>query len=88
MKKVYKKKKRYWIFTIRIAMYKTFIPSFKHLLIYIKERAILEKYQEPSCLEYYLEKIKEWYKNRNKNEVAIMQNWLKKIKFYKNIKKV
>jgi len=60
IKKVYiKEKTRYWIFTIRITIYKTFISSSEHPLIYIKERATLERCQEPSYLEHYLEKVKE-----------------------------
>jgi len=45
MKKAYKEEKmRYWIFTIRITMYKIFILSFEHPPMYIKEEAILERY--------------------------------------------
>src|SRR6266566_1193451 len=54
MKKVYTfEKTEHWIFTIRTAMYRTFIPSLEYPPIYIKERAILEGCQEPSCLIYY-----------------------------------
>jgi len=43
MKKVYREEEtRHWIFIIRTAMYKTFIPLFEHLLIYVKEGVILE----------------------------------------------
>ena len=45
IKKVYKKEKtRYWIFIIKITMYKTFISSFEYLLIYMKEKVTLERY--------------------------------------------
>ena len=72
MKKVYKEKEiRYWIFTIKTAIYKTFILSFEYPLIYIKEEAILKEYQELFYLKHYLEKAKEWYWNRNKNDEAI-----------------
>ncbi len=44
MKKVYKEEKtRYQIFTIRIAMYRTFILSFKYPPIYIKKETILKR---------------------------------------------
>ncbi len=51
----------HWIFTTRTAIYRTFIPSFEYPPIYVKERATLEGYQEPSCLEHYLEKAKKWH---------------------------
>ncbi len=45
MKKIYKKEEtRYWIFTIKITIYKTFILLFKHLSIYIKKEIILKRY--------------------------------------------
>ncbi len=45
IKKIYiEKETRYQIFTIRTAIYRTFIPSSKHLLIYVKEGAILKRY--------------------------------------------
>jgi len=47
-------------------MYKTFILSLKHLLIYIKEETILEGYQKPSYLKHYLEKAKNDIKLRIK----------------------
>ena len=44
IKKIYRKEEtRYWIFTTRTTIYRTFILSFKHLSIYIKERAILKR---------------------------------------------
>src|SRR6266566_2599998 len=58
----------YWILTIRTTIYRTFIPSSEHPPIYIKEKATLERYQELSCLEHYLKKAKEWYRNKNKND--------------------
>ncbi len=77
----------HWILTTRTAMYGTFTPSPEHPPMCIKEGATLEGCQEPSCLEHYLEKAKEWHRNRNKNdEAATTQNWLKKVKSYKNIK--
>ncbi len=43
-KKVYKKKEtRYWIFTIKTTIYRTFIPSLEHLSIYMKKGAMLER---------------------------------------------
>ncbi len=60
IKKIYRKEEtRYWILIIKTTIYKTFIPSFEHPPIYVKERAILERYQESSYLKYYFEKIKE-----------------------------
>ncbi len=79
---------KHWIVTIKITIYRTFILSFKHFSMYIKERAILEGCQESFCLKHYFEKTKKWYKNKNKDDrTIIIQNWLKKIKSYKNIKK-
>ncbi len=52
-------------------MYGIFISSSEHLLIYMKKEAILKGCQEPFCLEHYLEKAKEWYKIRNKNNETI-----------------
>ncbi len=40
-------------------MYKTFILSLEYPPIYIREETILKEYQEPFCLEYYIEKTKE-----------------------------
>ncbi len=90
MKRVYTFEEiEYWIFTIRTTIYGTFILSFEHPPIYIKEEAMLKGCQELSYLEYYLEKVKEWYKNQNKNDdITIIQNWLKKVKSYKNIKEI
>ncbi len=90
IKKVYIEKEiRHQILTIRITMYRTFIPSFEHPPIYIKEEAILEGCQELFYLKYYLEKTKKQYKNRNKNDdITPIQNWVKKIKLYKKIKKI
>ncbi len=43
MRKAYiEKEMRYWIFTIKTTIYRIFISSFKHLLIYIKDKIILE----------------------------------------------
>ncbi len=82
-------KTKHWILTIKTTMYGTFISSSKHPPICIKEGATLERCQESSYLEHYFEKVKEQYRNRNKNdEVIIIQNWLKKVKSYKNVKKV
>ncbi len=73
MRKAYREKEtKYWIFTIRTAMYRIFILLFKHPLIYIKERTILKGYQEPFCLKYYLGKAKEWYQIKNKNNERII----------------
>ncbi len=58
----------YWILTVRIAVYRTFISSPKYPPMYTKEEAILEGCQEPSYLVYYFEKVKEWYRNKNKND--------------------
>ncbi len=45
IKKVYRKKEiRYQIFIIKTTIYRTFILSFKYLLIYIKEEIILKRY--------------------------------------------
>ncbi len=45
MKKVYKKEEtKHWIFTTKIIIYRTFILSFEYLSIYIKEKAMLERY--------------------------------------------
>jgi len=45
IRKPYKKEEtRYWILTIRTTIYRTFISSFKHPPIYIKEEAILKRY--------------------------------------------
>ena len=72
MKKVYRKEEmRYWIFITKTTIYRTFISSFKHPSIYIKEEAILKRYQESFCLEYYLENIKEWHRIKNKNDKTI-----------------
>src|SRR6266566_3755273 len=72
IKKAYKEEKtRHWIFTTKTTIYKTFIPSFKHPPIYIKERATLKRYQEPSYLKYYLKKTKEWHQIKNKNNKII-----------------
>ena len=82
-------KTEYQILITRTAMYRTFILSPEHPPIYMKERAMLEGCQEPSCLEYYFEKAKEWYRNHNKNDdTTTIQNQLKKVKFYKNVKEV
>ena len=44
IKKMYKEEKiRYWIFIIKITIYKTFILSFKHPPIYIKDETILKR---------------------------------------------
>ena len=60
IKKAYREEKtRYWIFIIRTTIYRIFILSFEYPPIYIKEEVILERYQKPSYLEYYLEKAKE-----------------------------
>ncbi len=61
-------KTRYWILTIKTTIYRTFILSSKHLSIYIKKETILKGCQEPFCLEYYLEKAKEWHKIKNKDD--------------------
>jgi len=59
IKKIYiKEETRYWILTIRTAIYRTFTSSSEYSPIYIKERAILKGCQEPFYLEHYLEKIK------------------------------
>ena len=50
---------KYWILITKTTIYRTFIPSFEYLLIYIKEKTTLEGYQKPSCLKHYLEKTKE-----------------------------
>ncbi len=53
----------------------------------MKKEVILKEYQEPFYLKYYLEKAKEQYKIKNKNDkTIIIQNWLKKVKSYKNVK--
>ena len=45
IKKMYTEKEtRHWIFTIRTAIYRTFISSLEHLPIYMKEEAILKRY--------------------------------------------
>ncbi len=45
IKKVYREEEtRYWILTTRTTIYKTFTLLLEHLLIYIKEGAILEGY--------------------------------------------
>ncbi len=45
IKKIYKEEEtRYWIFTIKTMIYRTFILSFKYPSIYIKEKVILEGY--------------------------------------------
>ncbi len=45
IKKVYRKEEtKYWIFTIRTTIYRTFISSLEYLPIYIKKEAILERY--------------------------------------------
>ena len=45
IKKVYiEEKTRYWIFTIRTTIYKTFILLSKYLSIYIKEEVTLKRY--------------------------------------------
>ncbi len=45
IKKAYTEEKtRYWIFTIRTAIYRTFILLLEYPSIYIKDRAILKKY--------------------------------------------
>ncbi len=49
----------HWILTIKTTIYGIFTPSLKHPPIYIKEDAILKRYQEPSYLEYYFKKAKE-----------------------------
>src|SRR6266566_2518759 len=74
IRKVYKEKEiRHWILTIRTAIYRTFIPSLKHPPIYIKEGIILERCLESFCLKHYFEKVKEWHRNRNKdNETTII----------------
>ncbi len=60
IKKVYREEEtRHWIFIIKTTIYRTFIPSFEHLSIYIKKGSILKGYQESSCLEHYFKKIKE-----------------------------
>ncbi len=44
IRKTYREEKtRHWIFTTKIAMYRTFILSFEHPPMYIKERIILER---------------------------------------------
>jgi len=59
IKKAYREEEtRHWIFIIRTTIYRTFISSSKHPPIYIKKEAILERYQKPFYLEYYLEKAK------------------------------
>ena len=43
IRKIYKEEKtRHWILTIKITIYRTFIPSFKYPPIYIKKEVILE----------------------------------------------
>ncbi len=43
IKKIYKEEEtRYWIFIIRITIYRTFISSSEHFSIYIKEETILK----------------------------------------------
>jgi len=60
MKKVYwKEETKYWIFIIRIAIYRTFILSFKYPSIYIKKEVILKRYQKPFYLKHYFKKAKE-----------------------------
>ena len=45
IKKVYKEKEtKYWIFTIKITIYKIFILSPEYPSIYIKEEVILKRY--------------------------------------------
>ncbi len=45
IKKMHKEEEtRYWIFTIKTTIYKTFIPLSEHLPIYIKKETILERY--------------------------------------------
>ncbi len=45
IKKVYREKEtRYWIFIIRITIYRIFISLLEYLPIYIKEEAMLEGY--------------------------------------------
>ncbi len=45
IKKIYKEKEiRYWILTTKTTIYGTFISSFEHPLIYIKEEAMLKGY--------------------------------------------
>ncbi len=59
IKKTYKEEKtKHWIFTIKTAIYKTFIPSFEYPPIYVKKGTTLEGYQEPFCLEHYFEKAR------------------------------
>ncbi len=72
VKKVYiEEETKHWILTIKITIYRTFILLSKYLPIYIKEEAILKEYQKPFCLEYQLEKAKEQYKNKNKNDEIV-----------------
>ncbi len=60
IKKIFREKEmRYWIFTTKITIYKTFTSSLEHPSIYMKDRVTLKKYQEPSYLEHYFEKAKE-----------------------------
>ncbi len=49
----------HWICTIKTAIYRTFTLSFEYSLIYIKEEAMLERYQKSCYLEHYFEKAKE-----------------------------
>ncbi len=45
IKKIYQEKEmRYWIFIIKITMYRTFILSSEHLPIYIKKGVTLKRY--------------------------------------------
>ena len=72
IKKAYREEEtKHQIFTTKTTIYKTFILSFEYLPIYIKEEAILKEYQKPFCLEYQLEKAKEQYKNKNKNDEIV-----------------
>ncbi len=60
MKKVYREEEtKHQIFITKTTIYRTFILSLEHPLIYIKKETILERYQKPFCLKHYLEKAKE-----------------------------
>ncbi len=84
MRKIYiEEEMRHWIFTIRIAMYGIFIPLFEHPPMCMRDGATLEGCQEPSCLEHYFEKAKEWHKSyKNVKEVKKKKssNSLKKVR--------
>jgi len=60
IRKIYTKEEtKHWIFIIKITIYRTFISLFEYSLIYIKEEAMLERYQKSCYLEHYFEKAKE-----------------------------